>query len=397
MAQHFNRLRFSNDIGLDVHYLRILSGAPYGAASAGEVMNVASTMRARGGDRDIYIETWAELGRRIAAQAEEALAAGRRVTARAAHLRASTYLRAAEFFFPANRLEERRKVYEESLTQFDAAAELMPHPVEKVEIPYEDGVTLPGHVFTVTDDGRPRPTVVLCGGVDGSGEEMYLLGGIPDALARGLNVIVFHGPGQRGLQLSHPHLTFRPDYEVPLGAVVDHAVGRPDVDAERVALYGVSYGGYLAPRAAAHDRRVRALVANSPMRAPLGVIMGGAERAATGVAEQLDEAGWAGQAMVENYFMWNHGVSRLEEFAARVQAFTLDGLEEQITCPTLSLVAEGETDIATEQARRFHHALRAPKYFATLPAVDGADTHCGISNIPYTSAMAYDWLAEHLR
>ncbi|WP_165977670.1 alpha/beta hydrolase family protein [Nonomuraea diastatica] len=319
------------------------------------------------------------------------------MTARAAHLRASTYLRAAEFFFPANRLEERRKLYEESLTQFDAAAELMPHPVEKVEIPYEDGVTLPGYVFTVADDGRQRPTVVLCGGVDGSGEEMYLLGGIPDALAHGLNVIVFHGPGQRGLQLSHPHLTFRADYEVPLGAVVDHAVGRPDVDGERVALYGVSYGGYLAPRAAAHDGRVRALVANSPMHAPLGVIMGGAERTATGVAEQLDEAGWSGRTMVENYFMWNHGVSHLEEFAAHARAFTLDSLEEQITCPTLSLVAEGETDIATEQARRFHHALRAPKSFATLPSVDGADTHCGISNIPYTSAIAYDWLAERLR
>ena len=40
---------------------------------------------------------------------------------------------------------------------------------------------------------------------------------------------------------------FRPDYEVVFGAILDVAAERPDVDHERMALSGRSFGGYLAP------------------------------------------------------------------------------------------------------------------------------------------------------
>lgn len=33
----------------------------------------------------------------------------------------------------------------------------------------------------------------------------------------------------------------------------------------------------------------------------------------------------------------------------------------------------------------------------TLSANDGADSHCGISNIVHTSSLIYDWIAEQLR
>ncbi len=63
----------------------------------------------------------------------------------------------------------------------------------------------------------------------------------------------------------HPSLTFRPDYEVPIGAVIDHLGARPDVDPERLALAGQSFGSYFAARGAAADTRVGALVANPPV------------------------------------------------------------------------------------------------------------------------------------
>lgn len=392
-----NRLEFSDDRALDLQYMRTLAGAPYGSASPGEVLYVARMVQRRGGGRDVYIQTWADQGRRVAEQAEAALAAGRRATARNAYVRAYNYLREAEFCFPASRLEERRRLYEESVAQFDAAVPLMPHPAEKIAIPYEHGITLPGYMFTVADDGRPRPTVVACGGQDGSGEESYLLAGVPDALARGLNVIVFHGPGQRGLQLYHPELAFRADAEVPLGAVVDYVLSRPDVDGDRLALYGMSLGGYLAPRAAAHDRRVKTLVANAPMRDLLHILLGTVgDQSERGLEEQVSEASWSTRAYVENYVLWHHGVAMLEALAAHAKGFTLDGLEEQIGCPTLCVAAEGETGPAMEQARQFHDALRSPKRFVTLTAADGAGGHCGISNIPHTSALIYDWIAEQL-
>ena len=59
------------------------------------------------------------------------------------------------------------------------------------------------------------------------------------------------GPASPGCMRADPPMTFRPDYEAPLAAVVDTLVARPDVDPGRVALCGQSFGSYFAARAAA--------------------------------------------------------------------------------------------------------------------------------------------------
>jgi cephalosporin-C deacetylase-like acetyl esterase len=55
----------------------------------------------------------------------------------------------------------------------------------------------------------------------------------------------------------------RHDYEVPVRYAIDYLEGRADVDAHRVGLMGVSMGGYYAPRAAAFEPRVKAVIANA--------------------------------------------------------------------------------------------------------------------------------------
>lgn len=54
----------------------------------------------------------------------------------------------------------------------------------------------------------------------------------------------------------------RPDWEVVLRAVVDAALAQPEVDGDRIAVMGWSFGGWLAPRATAGEPRVAALVAD---------------------------------------------------------------------------------------------------------------------------------------
>ena len=61
------------------------------------------------------------------------------------------------------------------------------------------------------------------------------------------------GQGQLLIERSIP---FRPDWEKVISAVIDLAVSRDDVDVSKIALIGESWGGYLAPRGAAYDRRV---------------------------------------------------------------------------------------------------------------------------------------------
>ncbi|MFI5718616.1 alpha/beta hydrolase family protein [Nocardia sp. NPDC051750] len=356
---------------------------------------MAREVAARGETRAGYIDCWTELGRRVADSAAEARKSGRRATALSASLRAYNYLRAAEYFFPAHLLDERRERYAESVAQFDTALPLMPFPAEKIDVPYRDGVSLPGYLFRAAADDEPRATVVVNGGQDGAGEEMYFLAGVPEALARGLNVLTFHGPGQRGLQLYHPELGFRPDAEVPLAAVVDYASSRPEVDEARIGLYGVSFGGYLAPRAAVHDRRIRALACNAPILDLPAIILGTAA-GTTGVEDELRAAPWSSRAYVENYVLWHHGVSGPEEFLTHAARFTLDGLAGDIACPTLSLAATGETAVAMEQARRFHDLVTGHKRFVELTARQGAADHCGVGNVPYTSGLVYDWFAENL-
>ena len=50
------------------------------------------------------------------------------------------------------------------------------------------------------------------------------------------------------------------DDEVPVGAVLDWIETRDDLDSSKTGIWGVSLGGYYAPRAAAHHDRLKACI-----------------------------------------------------------------------------------------------------------------------------------------
>ena len=51
------------------------------------------------------------------------------------------------------------------------------------------------------------------------------------------------------------------NYEKAGKAFIDYLVKRPEVDAEKIGLFGISMGSYWAPRIAAYDHRVKAVAA----------------------------------------------------------------------------------------------------------------------------------------
>src|SRR4051795_7683208 len=185
------------------------------------------------------------------------------VSAREHFQRASMYYRAAEYY--DDPVTDTSRAH--GLTSRDfflEAVKMMPWRTDVVQIPFER-VWLPGYFMQpASGDTRPRKTVIVLTGFDGTAEELYFQTGLA-ALERGWNVLLAEGPGQTGFLRFHPHVGFRPDYEAPVEAMIDYVLSRRDVDPERLAVYGISYGGYFASRAAAHDRRIRALVANSPI------------------------------------------------------------------------------------------------------------------------------------
>src|SRR5262249_46637711 len=119
---------------------------------------------------------------------------------------------------------------------------------------------LEGFFLRVDDTRRKRPLLILNNGSDGAAHDMWPQGGA-GAIARGYNCLIFDGPGQ-GYALWKQKLYFRPDWEKVITPVVDYALTRPEVDPKRIALQGLSQGGYWVPRAVAFEHRIAAAIAD---------------------------------------------------------------------------------------------------------------------------------------
>src|SRR5690606_7438164 len=104
------------------------------------------------------------------------------------------------------------------------------------------------------------PTLICTNGYDWNIQELFFAHA-PAALLRGYNCLLFDGPGQ-GRVLYKQGMPMRPDWEAVVTPVVDYALTRPEIDPKRMALVGWSFGGFLAPRAAAFEHRIAALIAD---------------------------------------------------------------------------------------------------------------------------------------
>ena len=102
--------------------------------------------------------------------------------------------------------------------------------------------------------------MILTNGYDGTAEELYFANGAA-ALERGYNVLAFDGPGQ-GAMIIDRGVPLRPDWENVITPVVDYLLTRPEVDPARIVLIGLSFGGYLAPRAATAEHRLAACISD---------------------------------------------------------------------------------------------------------------------------------------
>ena len=230
----------------------------YDGADIEECLSTAC--RIKEGDCESWYEEWLKTADRVCKIADKCLAEGHNVSAREAYLRASNYYRTAEFYLHGDPSDPRiLETWGKSRECFIKAGQLFSPPFEVVEIPYE-GTTLPGYFFRVDDSGTHRPTLILQTGFDGTAEELYF-GGCAAAQRRGYNCLAFEGPGQ-GAVIREQKLHFRPDWEKVVTPVVDYALTRPEVDPDRIALMGVSFGGYLAPRAVAFEHRIAACIAD---------------------------------------------------------------------------------------------------------------------------------------
>jgi pimeloyl-ACP methyl ester carboxylesterase len=247
------------------------------------------------------------------------------------------------------------------------------------------------------------PTLLMCDGYDGTMEELFFDGGLA-ALKRGYAVLMIDGPGQ-GNVLTEQGLYFRPDWEAVVTPQVDWLLTRPEVDSKRIALIGRSWGGYLAPRAATAEHRLAAVIADAAQYSPGSRVLAfiPEEYGQNPTDAQLEEVNEALLAqMAENPFlkfsfergMLTHGFDRPVDYVYGYFPYTIEGLAEQITCPTL--ICEGENDVRGGNAKPLYDAIVAPKDYFLFKNDEGAGEHDEIGASFLFAQRVFDWLDETL-
>ena len=201
---------------------------------------------------DDWCWAWSAMGAEHERQADEAVAAGHRLTATEAYQRATIYYHFANAIFYRDKTQK-EVAHLKKVACYAKAAPYLDPPAERLEIPFEE-TALPAYL-RLPDSGGPHPCVILVCGLDSvkeqetAWEEAFL--------ARGIATFSFDGPGQGEMW---GRMKLRLDYELAVVALVDYLSRRVEIDASRIGLLGHSMGGYFGARAAAREHRLAAAV-----------------------------------------------------------------------------------------------------------------------------------------
>lgn len=312
-----------------------------------------------------WCAAWCARAARHAAMAHDAIAAGHALTAGEHFTTAAVEYHFGKFL-NVHDIAEMRAAHALAVACRERALPLIDPPGERVAVPYA-GRTLHGILRRPRGVALP-PVVVMAMGLDSAKEEMHTNEAV--FLARGLATFAFDGPGQGEAEYDLP---IEPEYERPVAAVIDALAARADVDASQIGLWGVSLGGYYAPRAAAFEPRVKACV----------VLTGPFD-----FADAFDRA----PALTRAAFTVRSGCA--DEAAARrvAQRMSLAGVAERIVCPIYVVGGRLDRVIPPEHAERLAATVRGP---AVLNMVeDGIHV---VNNRPYAyRSQAADFMAAAL-
>lgn len=391
---------FSPDPDFDFEIRCALGACSEGAGDPGEIL--AAVSQVRKGDHEGWYAAWLALAERTLATAASCAGGDHRVSASEAYLRAAVYfgvaVNAASSLAESDRLAptfaQQQRAWRGFLATTAAA-------VVALKIPYE-GRHLSG--WLARPSAPNGATLVAVNGSDGSLAALWATCVAP-ALRRGYAAVIFDGPGQQA-ELFEGRSFFRPDWEHVLTPVYNAVSALPGLDPARVALYGVSQGGFWVARALAFEHRFAAAVTDPGVvdvstswtsHLPASML----HLLETGKPERFDkEMAFGMRFAPETARTWRfrarpYATTGYAETIDEVRRYTAAEVASAITTPLLILAPEQE-QFWPGQSAQLADLTPGVSTLALFTAAEGGAGHCEPLAPALVAQRVFDWLDERL-
>ena len=372
-----------DDPDMDLFFVAAAGWGPSGGLDIGQAFYVAGQIQ--DGDADSWIKAFTSYGDLMNEQAESWKRKGWQREAGEARLKAfAAYRSAWQFAEPGEafaRIVARHKV------AFAQAINELQLPGTLFKVPFA-GKQLPGVYFQ--NANRQAPTVLIIGGADTCFEELFLTLG-RNLFDRGFSVAMADLPGQ-GITMTDG-LHWEAEAEKPIAAITDLLESQFAAKPGRMALIGLSLGGYFVARAAADpvlSKRFATVIASTPFPSPAQMFSLSAQ-----AAEMENQRAAPTPAAVRSRMvtLWKAGARSPEEFVRKTSAMVAD--PSNVTVPFLSILGGGDSQVFARQARAWHERIRSErKSFVLLDASTGADGHVQVNNRLRLAQECAGWLGD---
>jgi dipeptidyl aminopeptidase/acylaminoacyl peptidase len=235
----------------------------------------------------------------------------------------------------------KKYLYGKLCEMVDRRAEVAEYPIERVEVPFDDGKTI-SCLLHLLPDRRKAPVVVYVPGMDQT-KEVFPKAHYNIGIPRGFHVLAMDGPGQGNSNMQKIRAV-ADNYERAGAAVIGYLANRPEVDASRIAIYGISMGSYWSLRLSSYDHRAAAVVSSVACFNPNNTIF------------------TQSSPRFKQMFMYMAGYEDEDRFDEEVaKPMTVRGCLGKIECPTLLVTGEFDPLCPLEDAVEAFGDLRVPK------------------------------------
>jgi esterase/lipase len=366
-----------------------VNGALECGGKIGEIDEVCAPLRdiaTQGNDAgtEAFFHAWQQMADKLVMLAGEDEAQGRAFSAGEKLERAALYYQTAERM-QAHGFGPRLAMYRQVLDCFTKAQKLKKANCTRVEIPYQNA-HLAGWFSKAHGVDGPAPIVVCINGLDSTKEMLYPGPITRMFLERGMSTLCIDQPGTGEALRLHgmPAVHTTEDWA---SKVVDYLETRADVDAKRIAIFGVSLGGYYTPRAVAFEPRFAA-----------GAVWGANHNWAEVQQRRLQREGENPVPHYWEHVQWVFGAKDMDDFFVKSAGMHLNGVLDRIRVPFLVTHGEEDKQIALEYAHQsYSQMVNSPKReLKVFTSREGGVHHVSLDNMNNAGNYIADWFAETL-